>query len=119
MRRGSRARLVAGWILAALLVGFVAGPWPALAAALVAVAVLAGWAGSRHLGWVALGLATAAPLVWLVSNGSDLGRVNPDLVTQAPWPSHLMAMALVVGTAALATRQPVEAADDTKEQDGE
>lgn len=99
-----RARAAAGWVLGALLAGFVAGPWAALAAALTAVAVLAGWVGSRTLGWVAVGLVAAAPALWLLANWTRLGTVNPDLVTQAPWPSRFVAMGLVVATGALATR---------------
>lgn len=99
-----RARAAAGWVVGALLAGFVAGPWAALAAALTAIVVIAGWVRSRVLGWVAVGLVAAAPALWLLANWPRLGTVNPDLVTQAPWPSRFVAMGLVVATGALAAR---------------
>ena len=108
---------VVGWVLAVLLVGFLTGPWPAAVAAVAAVASLAGWVGSRHFGWAATVLVAAAPVAWLVANWPRLGSISPDLVTQAPWPSRLVAMALVLGTAALATRRTSDPETDPRSID--
>jgi hypothetical protein len=99
----SRARHAAGWIAGVLLAGFLAGPWPALVAAVAAIGVLAGWLTSRVLGWTAVALVGSAPVLWWIANLELIGAVNPGLVTQAPWPSRLVAMGLVLATGALAT----------------
>jgi hypothetical protein len=98
-----RSRQVAGWLIFVATAGFIAGRWAALAAALVALAWLIGWLGSIWLGRAAIALMATAPLAWLASNWTELGVVNPGLVTQSPWPSRLVAMSLVVASAALAT----------------
>lgn len=84
--------------------GFVAGRWPALAAALLAGAYLLGWAGSRLMTWLAVACMAAVPVAWVVGNWPRRHYISPDLVSHTPWPSRLAAIALVAGSLALACR---------------
>lgn len=78
-----------------------AGLWVSGAVAVAVVALAVFKATPARLLSVAVVLMALTPVAWLAGNWSDMGTVNPLLVTGVPWPSRLAAMALGVASIGL------------------